>query len=246
MAARKRAKGRERKAAKQTARTLSTKPQAPSTDEGSGGCVHGLGIRRRDDYDFAIRMANVKHNRDGETARDRGSSMIAKLCEEFAGFLADERRRDVARSVFVVTGADVLLRAEEAGNSSWDEAAMFARATELLEIQACDPPIEEAHGDFLSTFDATTCCERSLVKFYAKRTSCGCLDKALAEARTGAKLGVCHVCREVQERSSMYLCGGCEKRSYCGPLCQAHDWRSGHKERCGMLSQMPRTCAPAK
>ena len=63
--------------------------------------------------------------------------------------------------------------------------------------------------------------DRDLLKFYRKRMNCKCLKRMHLEARkTQPKLGACHHCNEIKERSLLMVCSRCMIDHYCSKECQ--------------------------
>jgi hypothetical protein len=48
---------------------------------------------------------------------------------------------------------------------------------------------------------------QSTIKFFAKLTSCNCLNDMVQEVKAQAKMGQCIHCDETKERREMFLCG---------------------------------------
>ena len=76
---------------------------------------------------------------------------------------------------------------------------------------------------------------RDLLKFYRKRLKCSCLKKIHLEARkTHPKLGKCHSCGVIKERSLLMVCSRCMVAPYCSRECQVLD-SPRHREYCDIL-----------
>lgn len=74
-------------------------------------------------------------------------------------------------------------------------------------------------------------CNRSLVRFFATRISCSCLDQKKAETKALPKIGSCYYCGEIKVRSTLTLCAGCKMEQYCSKECHRAAWPS-HKDEC--------------
>ena len=82
--------------------------------------------------------------------------------------------------------------------------------------------------------------DHTLVSYYKKRISCGCLDEIYKEVKSVKKMGLCFNpnCsqgREI-ERSKMFSCTHCNEANYCSVECQKVDWKT-HREECGTTAE---------
>lgn len=75
--------------------------------------------------------------------------------------------------------------------------------------------------------------QRNLLRFYAKRIPCHCLEnmKQAAKEATPEKVGDCRACGKTQRDAELLNCSACGVIKYCSKECQVKDWPS-HKEKC--------------
>lgn len=90
--------------------------------------------------------------------------------------------------------------------------------------------------------DALEGCERSLAKFYSKRTPCSCLDEKCSELKKEPKTGMCDHCKQRTLLDTLSICSRCKTRQYCSRECQMAAW-PGHKDEC---KEWARKLKPAK
>ncbi|KAL7548059.1 hypothetical protein ACHAWF_011345 [Thalassiosira exigua] len=74
-------------------------------------------------------------------------------------------------------------------------------------------------------------CRRSIVKFFAKRIPCKCLDGLLSEVQSQPKTGLCFTCSEKKDLRELMVCNGCKVADYCSVECQESDWPQ-HQKHC--------------
>lgn len=88
--------------------------------------------------------------------------------------------------------------------------------------------------DALANIDLCQGCERSLIKFYAKRISCSCLEKHITVVKSQPKMGLCHNrhCAKRSEVGNFMVCSRCKSVQYCSRSCQHSNWPE-HKQVCG-------------
>jgi len=128
-----------------------------------------------------------------------------------------------------------LLRNE---NISFDLALGFTAA--LMVIDSYNPSSfvpaglmdERDASKWLTNVDILNGCKRSLFKFIVNQIPCKCLDELYAQIKsTRPKIATCQECRQKKERTSMFICTGCERVQFCSKACQiAHV--PNHKENC--------------
>ena len=148
-------------------------------------------------------------------------------------FLNDENRT-LIRNWLVYCGTAVLLQNANENDSELGRASIYANMLSILECYDShkENPFDFYNLDFfMKRRDMLEGCERSLVKFYRKRTPCSCLDEMYAEVKPQPKTGICHHCHGRFERRVLKDCTGCRKMQYCSKQCQKANW-SRHKEVC--------------
>ncbi|KAL7527974.1 hypothetical protein ACHAWF_002386 [Thalassiosira exigua] len=78
-------------------------------------------------------------------------------------------------------------------------------------------------------------CRRSVVKFFANRITCKCLDGLLSEVQSQPKTGLCWNCSEKKDLRELMVCNGCKAADYCCVECQSSDWPR-HQKHCKKYS----------
>ena len=77
--------------------------------------------------------------------------------------------------------------------------------------------------------------EREIVRFYAKRLRCSCLEEIYYRVRSQSKIGMCDFCCREMERKLLMVCSKCKRSQYCGRMCQRAHWPE-HKCVCDSLA----------
>ncbi len=73
--------------------------------------------------------------------------------------------------------------------------------------------------------------ESDVVKFFANRIPCQCLEQKLSEVKSEARLAICDCCGMKRERKQLFLCGRCLVFQYCSKSCQQKHYPT-HKSNC--------------
>jgi len=166
---------------------------------------------------------------------------------KFPEAVNNESNREIIKNDFISTGASYLLERRRP-----DTSVIMSRscATALMFIDSYSPscPVPAGHLDdrdakvWLRNLDIMNGCHRSLVKYFAKQTPCNCLDELYSQMKsTKPKMGHCFGCRQTKlevhytfvrvVRTSLFICTGCERSTYCSKACQiAHVPK--HKDDC--------------
>ena len=66
--------------------------------------------------------------------------------------------------------------------------------------------------------------ERDVIRFFAKRITCGCLKKKWRAIKSEPKLGLCIHCESRKKRHELMVCSLCRKPHYCSMKCQHEHW----------------------
>ena len=145
-----------------------------------------------------------------------------------------ESNREIVKKNFISNGVSSLLRMS--GPIMMTHSCFVA----LMLIDSYDPSshvplcrLDDRDAKvWLRNMDIMNGCFHSLVKYFAKKTPCSCLDEIYTRVRsTTSKTGHCMNCKQKQERSSLFICTGCEREQYCSKACQISH-APIHKERC--------------
>jgi hypothetical protein len=151
---------------------------------------------------------------------------LSNACDQFPEAVNNLDCRDIVKKNIICNGVSYLLR-----QSMGPSHLPLACAVALMCIDSYDPtrPVPQCPLAFddrdakvwMNHADILGGCQRSLVKYYVKRTPCNCLDELCAEIKsTTPKIATCLKCRQIKERTSMFICTGCERITYCSKACQ--------------------------
>lgn len=156
----------------------------------------------------------------------------------------DMYRKILKKSIFSNGASCIIgisrLSANETSESILGMKLLLGFATVSMVLDTCAPstPLppgtfdERDASTFLRNLDIANGCHRSLVKYFVKHTPCNCLDELYAKIKsTSPKMGVCANCKQRKERTSMFVCTGCERAQYCCKVCQLAD-APDHKDEC--------------
>ena len=79
--------------------------------------------------------------------------------------------------------------------------------------------------------------DRGVINCLARETSCGCMNRFKARAKSMEKLGHCFGCMKNFPKETMMLCSRCKHVKYCSRKCQLDHWPK-HKARCEGVSEL--------
>ena len=147
--------------------------------------------------------------------------------------IRDKANRIALREYYLARGAEFIL---DCYNSVGIVSAL-ANVVLMLENFHCSKDVQLMDLDNiviqvfrfresgLKNIDISNGCERSLMKFFALRIPCTCLDEKYALAkRQFPKVARCDQCGIQKERRSMFWCSKCEAFQYCSRECQVNHW----------------------
>ena len=147
----------------------------------------------------------------------------------------NESNRDIVKKIFISIGVSSLL---EPNKFHSQMARGWAAALMLIGSYTPSSPIppgmfdERDASNFLRDADTLDGCKRSSVKFFINQIPCNCLDELYAQIKsTTPKMSHCYHCTNMKERSSIFICTGCERVMYCSELCQIANIPK-HKQEC--------------
>jgi len=141
----------------------------------------------------------------------------------------NEYNREMVKKSIISNGVGYLLGMRGTNNKLNDLKLSYGSAIALMLIDsyALSSPLRLGNFDerdakeLLTNMDVSNGCQRSLVKFFAKRTPCNCLDGLYTKMKLAApKMSACPGCVQTKPRRSMLICTGCERVQYCSKLCQ--------------------------
>ena len=153
------------------------------------------------------------------------------------GALNLDANRKLLIDYFLANGIEMLIDSDS--YPTWQSsAASMAGAILALEnydaskdLMAVMVDLFRENPDRLKNQDIAEGCERSLTRFFMKRTSCSCLDAKYAVVKTQPKTGICRHCKLRKDRSCLFVCSTCERRQYCSQECFEKAWPL-HKSFC--------------
>lgn len=254
MPSRKKAKGKARRAAKETKAAdevketavvvtnhdgapLETQMQRLTIDDllrGSGvQCHHGLESlegRWEEFLEAFIDGYSACHNAGDHVICSCLNAGFHATEEKFASARNDVTKLKYAVSRCVTLGTQLVL--EEGNKEHARQLASFAcYFEEQIALIVHDKPMTIQVIGELQWADMNT-----LVNYFRKRIPCKCLDNKWKEVKSITKMGICgnSECslpdRQV-ERKKMFCCTGCNMAYYCSAECQKANWPK-HKELC--------------
>ena len=153
------------------------------------------------------------------------------------GALNHEANRKLLIDYFVANGIEMLIDSDSYPTWQSSAASMagailaFENYDASKDLMAVMVDLFRENPDRLKNQDLAEGCERSLTRFFMKRTSCSCLDAKYAVVKTQPKTGICRHCKLRKERCSLFVCSCCERRQYCSQECFEKAWPR-HKSFC--------------
>ena len=219
MPSRKKAKGKARKAQAAAAAGV---PQQRCL------CAHGFTPPAKNDalwacydaFERELRRLDREDHRFKNNPAMGGMAAVMVAAVRKCPHLWNASVKEKMKACMLAKGVDALLDSGEKGvytsitcmaavlaMENWDGSRRF------IEETAC-PTFT---GIMDKNRDAFEGCRRSVVRFFAKRTQCSCLDSYYATIKqTLPKMGKCGNCGKVQDRSKrrFMVCGACKKAQY--------------------------------
>ena len=144
---------------------------------------------------------------------------------------------DTVISIFLCNGTQALL---DGNNGRAQLHSMIACHLESFMAVTWHKTVTMANVTKLA--DLISADDHTLVSYYRKRISCSCLDQKYEEVKSVKKMGRCynqncsHPGGKV-ERSKMFSCTRCGVASYCSVECQRAAWKE-HREKCDKIVQV--------
>ena len=246
---RKKMKGQARKAkAKEAAAATNSNRIITTPSNNSILCEHGQRKQRPPDVviDFTNTFvqsffveARLKQCSNKEII-SLVSDSLSTTYNNFPGALKKKNNLQFVKENIIFNGTGYLLGEREMSSYGYDQQMALACAVTLMLIDSYDPSTPFPAGtfdgrdakDYLRNVDIINGCKRSLVKYFVKRTPCKCLDEMYSQLKsTTPKMGTCANCKQRIKRTSMFVCTGCERITYCSKACQLADVPN-HQEFC--------------
>jgi len=165
----------------------------------------------------------------------------------------DEKRRDI-KDFWVAMGVNFILGADPKKREMSSTGKLLAPYLLRFAVALAEALLNlEAYEDFFSheaylagsessseRYDRWLCrklrdlnggCERTVIRVFAKRAPCSCLEDQLARVNQQPKIGACSWCRQQFEYQSLMKCDRCTLPHYCSRACQVNHWPE-HKNVC--------------
>jgi hypothetical protein len=222
MPSRKKTQGKKRRANK-----LSTTGAAGATrfdwefwakgGESMVTCDHGFGpgIPGQDSPAASVLNAFEKKAFEEMQRSEHGMQINDLIWSMFIGLehvWNDDKQIQDVTDTFIRIGTNIMLDEGE----SWKR--IIAAVASILELYdgsincallKAETKLRDLYGDY-----------RAVVKFFAKRTKCNCLDAIYERSKKVSKMGKCRYCQITQERASLMVCSQCNLVQYCSTKCQ--------------------------
>ena len=242
MPSRKRNKGKERKARKETIKFLKEAIEAKNDEYRLYNTWRGLALG--EDSLSSEKIIRCDHGCDVTAPTDRDhpvccfmNSFIRMVMGNKSNFVDtldshpqiwdDDNYRNMAIHFLTRIGTNNMLLSKDPSAVHRDAAyiactiMILENYNEAMNIQSVIITRRVAS----KVRDLRGCNNRDLYKFFSKRVSCSCLKEAYSYARkTLPKIGYCNHCGEVKERKLLSICSQCRIYQYCSRECQVADW----------------------
>ena len=128
---------------------------------------------------------------------------------------------DIIKKNFISNGVSFLLRNDEKHSLGFVIAFMMIDSFDSSSPIDRQGIIDERDAKRLLKYgDIVAGCTRSLVKLLVDHIPCKCLDELYAKVRLTPKMGMCMECNYTRERTSLFVCTGCERTQFCSKACQ--------------------------
>lgn len=164
-------------------------------------------------------------------------SMMSELHSKYPEVCNDTTNMAFVRAWLLSFGANLLKNRD-----SWCQIKLIAATVAGSVLYLENRGIFRTEGtdnSYMKLRDLTDSCDkRSIMKFFATRLPCSCLDALNAETKqVMPKSGVCDGCKQRKERSSLMICTGCMVVQYCSYTCQYACWHH-HRRFCKKFCQV--------
>ena len=159
------------------------------------------------------------------------SQAIDAIIFDYPKALSDNENRSKMKEMLLAVGTEALLSDERP-----QRAIMFAESVVRLEhLNNCvhnkskvEQVTTKGEREIRDLFGDGT---RGLIRFFAKRVPCACLDKMNKEAKRQAKKGRCYSCCKFFDFNALLECSCCFIVHYCSKECQKANWDIHKLER---------------
>jgi len=156
---------------------------------------------------------------------------LVKTWKKHPEILTNEEYLNDTMELLVYIGTEMLLKMDR----HVPDPHVFGIGGAILYLEQCQKnggiilPI--ADELLLKIRNVTDCCERTIHRFYSKRTNSPALDEKFAAVKDQPKTGICDYCFERKERCKLGVCSFCRGQQYCSKKCLKAHW-SEHQKVC--------------
>ena len=235
-AARKRNKGKERKAKKEEIEKLRIRKLWMDWAGAWSKCTHGCTLNVDDGHPLLGFMDSFFKNKGDHM---NVASNLAFTFRENWDVWSNDTIRELTVDTLINIGANMILSCDR---KIALQSVYIGNAIVILEHYAGEegigsifynPIVAKKLRDFSPVIGS---CFRDTLKFLRKRTPCKCLKKLhLAARKMQPKMGLCYHCKEVRERDSLSACSICMVSHYCSRQCQVANWQTHKEEMCDKI-----------
>jgi len=168
---------------------------------------------------------------DDIIASRRAIVALVECCKMYPEILTNEVYLEDTMRFLTDNGKGLLLKMGR------QRVAAFGIGGAILYLELCQKnggillPMAETDELLLKIRNVTDCCERTIHRFYSKRTNSPALDEKFAAVKDQPKTGICDYCFERKERCKLGVCSFCREQQYCSKKCLKAHW-SEHQKVC--------------
>ena len=156
---------------------------------------------------------------------------MEKTCKKYPMILTNKDYLKDSMELLMHIGTEMLLKMD----CHEPNPHIFGIGGAILYLELCQKnggillPMAETDEQFLKIRNVTDCCERTIHRFYSKRTTSTSLDEKFAVVKDQAKTGICDYCFERKERCKLGVCSFCRGQQYCSKKCLEAHWGEHQK-----------------
>lgn len=218
-------------------------------------CRHGRPLLPIQDQPVVNQFLDKMWNMEMLSKPGFGTAIIEELLQIplYQGILGSDDRRANLKACFISMGVNYIL--EAAKNATITDGTPIAPFIMEYAIAIAELLLEIEIIEKWAAQDSRGCIERDLfrrqlrkvrdlhggsdqtvVRFFAKRSPCNCLDEHLRKVECLPKMGFCSGCHKSFEFMDLRKCTRCNLAHYCSRSCQVSDWPV-HEKDCPLLQK---------